>query len=389
MNKLNFKLSLVQEFLCQAIRHIDYIDKVWLQENYKKIPDKDLFNYAKLNGVDSIVGHSLMSVIGEELPKHWRQSYNFVNKRITEYMSELDRISSILDREQVPIIALKNSGITRGLYPHYGSCPMGDIDILVSKKVFRKAHRILLDNDYTFKFRSKLEKEDLDEAEISGGAEYSVSLGSGEHLWFELQWRPVAGRWIQPHQEPSADELLNRSKEIPGSKARILSAEDNLLQVSLHTAKHSYVRAPGFRLHTDVDRIVRSESIDWDAFSAKVKSLKLKTSVYFSLEMARSLLDTPMPVEVLQQLRPNGLKVWLIKNWLEKVNIFEPDARKWGRLSYIIFVCLLFDSFSDLFSGILPSSEEMTKKYNIQNKRLIPLYHVKRVINLIFKRTLG
>jgi len=56
----------------------------------------------------------------------------------------------------------------------------------------------------------------------------------------------VAGRWIRPDQEPGAEELLARSISIPGSAARLLAPEDNLLQIALHTAKHSYVRAPGF-----------------------------------------------------------------------------------------------------------------------------------------------
>ena len=53
------------------------------------------------------------------------------------------------------------------------------------------------------------------------------------------------------------DDLIDRSQQIEGTSLRILSPEDNLLQVCLHTAKHSYVRSPGFRLHLDVDQLFR------------------------------------------------------------------------------------------------------------------------------------
>ena len=55
------------------------------------------------------------------------------------------------------------------------------------------------------------------------------------------KWRPIAGRWIQPHNEPNGDELMDNSIKTKGSDVRILSPEDNLLQVALHTAKHYFM----------------------------------------------------------------------------------------------------------------------------------------------------
>ena len=81
---------------------------------------------------------------------------------------------------------------------------MGDIDVLVRKQDFREAHKVLTDHGYEMKFRSPLEEENIEKAERNGGAEYAVKLANGNNLWFELQWRPVAGRWIRPDQEAVA-----------------------------------------------------------------------------------------------------------------------------------------------------------------------------------------
>jgi hypothetical protein len=292
-----------------------------------------------------------------------------------------------LDKNNIQLLALKNSGITKGLYPYYGSCPMGDVDVLVSKAVFRRAHTILSDAGYKLKFRSSLEEDNIKAAEQGGGAEYSVTLDNGQHLWFELQWRPVAGRWIQPEQEPQVDDLIKRSKPIKDSKVRLLSAEDNLLQVALHTAKHSFVRAPGFRLHTDVDRIVTIEDIDWVTFTSRVCELKTKTAVYFSLEMSKTLLGTSIPDDVLSALKPNKYKVKLMNLWLAKVGIFEPDKPKWSKFGFIIFVSLLYDDFSDFFNGIFPSIKQMKEDYGFSSSFLAPYYYGKRISNLLLKRT--
>ena len=384
---LKFNITANQKLLCLCIRHCDYLDTTKILNLYNSIGDEAVFKEATLNGVQSIVAHALkISVGSENIPKHWGNIYDTTFTRIECYMNELDRVASLLEKHNIKLLALKNSGITRGFYPHFGACPMGDIDVLVSKGAFKKAHEILSAAGYKLKFRCPFEKESIEAALEGGGAEYSVSLNGGEHLWFELQWRPVAGRWIQPEQEPNADELIERSVSIADSSVRLLSPEDNLLQVSLHTAKHTFVRAPGFRLHTDVDRIVSSQSIDWALFLSRVTQLKTKTAVFFSLAMAKSLLGTPVPNTVLYELKPSLWKIKLMKGWLERVGIFEPDAPKWSKLGYIVFVSLLYDSVGDFMQGVMPSNENMKQKYDFNSNWLLPYYHLKRLSNLLSKR---
>ena len=103
--------------------------------------------------------------------------------------------------------------------------------------------------------------------------------------------------------------------------------------------------------------------------------------------MARTLLGTSIPDNVLSALKPNKLKVKIMNLWLEKVGIFEPDAPKWSKPGFIIFVSLLFDDFSDFFSAIFPSTRRIKKDYNFCNSLLLPYYHGRRILNLLIKRT--
>ena len=354
---------------------------------YSQIGDQRAFDLAKINLVEPIVAHSLINILDEEdLPPHWQLSHNESSRRISAYLSELDRVAAILAENNIPLIALKNGGIARGIYHCIGCNPMGDLDVLVDKKHFKDAHHILLSEGYHFEFRSPLENAELEEAEKLGGAEYWKTLPSGENLWYELQWRAVAGKWIRPDQEPTAEELIARSIPISGTAVRLLSPEDNLLQVSLHTAKHSYIRHPGFRLHLDVDRIVRTQKVDWDIFIKRVLTFKVKTPVYFSLAIPKVLFNTPIPNNVLTMLKPSVLKEEIISRWLQKADLFNPDAPKFGRLGYIIFTIMLYDDWTGLFKGIFPEGNWMRKQYRFKSKFLFPYYYTYRLASLVFKR---
>ena len=382
-----FKLTKVESLLCLCIRHCDFLDKDKIVSLYIDLGDDVVYASAKLNGVASITAHALSLCLDKgALPEHWQKEYNIIEQKLTAYMAELDIVASLLAQNDIPLLALKNSGIAKGMYPYLGACPMGDIDVLVSKKQFRKAHDILTGHGYALKFRCEFEEDSLEAAEHGGGAEYSVQLDDGRHLWFELQWRSVAGRWIQPEHEPKADELIERSIAIENSDVRLLSPEDNLLQVALHTAKHTFVRSPGFRLHTDVDRIVSTQEINWNLFTERVIALKTKTAVYMSLALAKTLLGSPVPDDVLNKIQPNALKVKIMQSWLEKVGVFEPDAPKWSKPGYIIFVSMLYDTFDDFFAGVFPGAEKMKQQYKFSNNLLLPFYHVKRIASLLLKR---
>jgi hypothetical protein len=345
-------------------------------------PRPSLLQFATRNEIVPHIGHYADPTAAPE----WAACHAQVKTRIKSYLRELDEVARTLAQHGIRLVALKNAGIARGIYPCPGCCPMGDLDVLVERRHFRRAHAQMLELGYALEFRSELEEANLQAAEEGGGAEYWKLLPSGEKLWFELQWRPVAGRWIRPDQEPSAEELMARSMPIPGTDVRLLAPEDNLLQVCLHTAKHTYVRAPGFRLHTDVDRIVNRQIIDWDLFLRRVTALQVKTACYFSLAIPQCLFHTPIPAQVLDRLRPARWKTRRMTRSIAQAGLFDPDQPKFGRLGYVAFNGLLYDNLSGLLRGVFPDAAWMRKQYGFQTDWLLPYYHCARLSNLLFRR---
>lgn len=383
-----FKLSASEALLCDVLADCELAERKEAARRFiEQLGDEEAFLLAQANGLSSVVAHALMDAFGvENVPVHWVKVHEANHRRISAYLAELDRVAERLTGEGIKLVALKNGGIARGIYPCPGCCPMGDLDVLVEKRHFRRAHKTLLDDGYHFEFRSPLEEVELEAAENGGGAEYWKILPGGEKLWFELQWRPVAGRWIRSDQEPGVEELMNHSVPISETDVRVLSPEDNLHQVALHTAKHSYVRAPGFRLHLDVVRILEGQALDWDVFVKRVLDLQVKTPVFFSLAIPKILFKTPIPDEVIERFKPPQWKVKIITKWLQKVSLFSPDEKKFSRIGYIIFTALLYDDLKGLWQSIFPDRELMMDRYGVGKDRSLFVLHLKRLIDLVFRR---
>jgi hypothetical protein len=359
-----------------------------LRRTITNIPaTEDFLTFAINNQIAAAAGHILRQKPTEPNPVEQRfiEEHNRVQTMLEHYFTELEYIGNIFSKNGIKVILLKNTGIARAIFDCIGCCPMGDIDILVEEENFLNAHKLLVNEGYNFKFRSNLETDDIQWALRNGGSEYWKTLKTGEKLWLELQFRPVAGRWISRDQEPDAGELFERSIAISGSPLRLLSPEDNLLQVSLHTAKHSYIRAPGFRLHTDVDRIVRYQNIDWNIFLTKVINLKVKTAVYFSLLIPKVLLKTPVPQFVIDKLAPGNFKEMIITGILNRAGLFNPDKKKFNKITYLLFNILLYDSLRQIILNVFPSRSIMIKQYGCDSHS-VWIYYLKRISDLLFRR---
>lgn len=377
----------VERLFCLALAADPVRQAAEFPELYRKVGDDALWAFATREDSASIVASALRATLGDAAtPTRWLQAAQEIERKLAGYLVQLDRVAAALAAVQIPMVALKNSGIARGIHRDLAGCPMGDIDVLVSPRDFLRAHEILRSLGFALGDRSPFAIADIAAAAKHGGAEYAYLLPDGAVLWFELQCRPVAGRWIRPDQEPPADELLTRSLPIAGTAARLLAPEDNLLQVCLHTAKHSYVRAPGFRLHTDVDRIVRHCPINWEAFCSRVEQTGVRTAVYLSLLIPTVLLNTPVPREVLTRLDFAPFKHMLLQRWIRRVGLFNPKKRKWSKIGYIGFILLLYDTLGGIWRAVFPDYEWMHRHYAVSARWILPWGYFIRIFELLTRR---
>ncbi len=356
---------------------LDYISK-----SVDIIKSEEFYKVAEEHELVSTIGAKLIKKIGLELGGAWKKEMDDTRTRLGFLFSKVEEIGEDLKVNGIPLVLLKNGGIAIDIMDDLAECPMGDIDMLCRKSDFMEAHKIILSHGFKFKFRSVYEFENLEEAFADGSTEYSIQNGD-EVAWIELAWRPVAGRWIRKDKEPNADELVAASHKAKRSVCHVLSNEDNLLQVSCHTAKHSYVRAPGYRLHLDVDRIVSNNDIDWDLFLEKVREVHSKTAVYFSLYLAQEILGTKIPAKVLDEIRPSKAKEKRIMKMLLKANLMHPHGRKFSKWGFIRFQTSLYDSLGDFLAVLFPPSEELKAKFGYKSCLATPYYWIRYVLDMV------
>lgn len=376
----------LKKSLVQLMLNLSRENPVDHEDTKKMLEQTDmsaLFSLCCEHELEGVVASHILSLQLCNLPDYWMETYQKEKERLSFLHRKAIETCDLMYRNDISMCVLKNGGIMSDMIEDEAACPMEDIDSLVRKSDFKRAHEILINNGFVFKFRSEYETEKLEQAYRDGSTEYYFPMPDGEKMWFELAWRAVAGRWIRQDLEPDTDELMDRAYFAPHSHISILSPEDNLLQVCIHTAKHSYVRAPGVRLHLDVERILAHKDIDWQAFVKKVEQFHVKTAVYFSLHLAKMLFFSPVPEEVLSQLRPSPAKEERILSLLDQVGVLYPKKTKFSKWQFLRFQTSLYDSKWDMLRVWYPKDNRLHDIYGYRSPLKTPYYLIVRGLDLV------
>lgn len=326
-------------------------DKTVRVENLLNYPE--LLELATINRIAPQAAHRLIEVYGERLPNlgGWRAAHDKSARRMTLLLDTVEKVAGRLDTEEIRLVGLKNAGLAREGSDCPACSPAGDLDLLVRRDRFAEAVRLI--EELGFQRDSRYFKHsETENATALGMMEFFTEL-DGERIWLELQHRPVGGRWIRPDSEPTGEEIVERSLPIKGSKLRLPEPSDNLLLVCLNAAKHSYVRAPGIKLHIYANRLIAQHEPDWELFQKHAERLEVRHAVYFAMLLTNGLFDTPVPAAVLARLKPADWKVTIIREWLKKAGLFEPDERKFSRPGMLAFGGLLYDDAAGFAAALL------------------------------------
>ena len=354
-----------------------------VKDRLKNIDIKKLYDLCEEHELHGVVASHIQNEGLCVLPNYWIEAYQKEKERLSFLKNKAHEICKLMSAAGIPMVILKNGGIMSDIVDDVAACPMEDIDSLVRKEDFYQAHEILVKNGFVFKFRSEYEKEELEQAYLDGSTEYYIPMPNGEEMWFELSWRAIAGRWIRPDKEPDTKSLFSRIHYAKNTSVGILSPEDNLLQVCIHTAKHSYVRSPGLRLHLDVERIVTHEKINWELFIQRTIETRVCVSTYYSLLIPKILFGTPVPDWVLERIKPKRKKQRKIEKIFAKVGLLHPADKKFSKLLFLNFQTALYDSRRDCWRVIYPSWAWYKEKYQVKSRIGLPWYIFLRCLDLI------
>jgi hypothetical protein len=215
------------------------------------------------------------------------------------FTSELVRIVQHLESQGIRAIPYKGPALAQALYGDVTARQFGDLDILVSPEDVREARCALARLGYkpTIQLSAPLERE-----YIAAGYEYSFDGESGRHL-LELQWR-ILPRFYSVDCDFAG--FLEKAEKIDlgGHSFNTLGAEDLVLVLCLHAAKHVWVQLSWL---CDLAELATSPQVDWNATWQRARELGVRRIVAINFLLAHELLGSPLPGPTQRWLADDGI----------------------------------------------------------------------------------
>ncbi|HEX5166447.1 MAG TPA: nucleotidyltransferase family protein [Thermomicrobiales bacterium] len=256
------------------------------------------------------------------LPDEARETMTAVRRQTTLHNmstdAELNRIGAILAAAAIPFAPLKGTQLTRRLFGGLDARRCGDIDILVAESHWQAAHTLLTGAGYQ------------PAAEVRPGVESHafhgvplVRVGNGQAFIVELHRKLTDPRFVTIDYRELWQRLEPAESGPPGQME--LPAADLLVFLAIHAPKHS---TGILRLLADIDHLIAREAdrLDWQSVIRLARDWHADTILACVLQLATALLETPVPDDAIQALRPARWKRVTIPFLVGPETILHPPA---------------------------------------------------------------
>ncbi len=211
--------------------------------------------------------------------------------------TELSRLLAALEKENIPLIPLKGIVLSNTVYENISLREMNDIDVLARPTDLQRIADILTHMGYR-----SIQPFDVDNVIRTGHHLPRFIKKNSAH--FEIHCNitnPGA-----PHSiEPQGLWLRAMPVQIAGRNTLMLSAEDMLLHLCLHTS-YLHPFTFGLRPFCDIAETIDhfGAALDWQAVADRAISQKWQRGVYLALRLAIDLAGASAPDLMMEKLKP-------------------------------------------------------------------------------------
>ncbi|HEX6925903.1 MAG TPA: nucleotidyltransferase family protein [Longimicrobiaceae bacterium] len=223
--------------------------------------------------------------------------------------------------EGLTVLLLKGAAAAVSVYGGFSRRPMVDVDLLVEEGRGETAWVLAQEIGWNWDPR-RHPRESYSNAHHLPPLYDSFGASCGMEIHTRL-WMPDS-----PFSFGETD-LWERSieVEVKGTRCRVPCVADQLLHTCIHFAWSHRLKSHGWRAFSDVAAYLRSGEIGWDDFVSRAHSAGADSCAYWTLRLARSVCDAPVPAEVLESLRPAGSSRLLDLLERQYVTNLLPDER--------------------------------------------------------------
>jgi hypothetical protein len=216
-----------------------------------------------------------------------RQKYETNVRKSLFLARELIRILDCLEALGVEAIPYKGIVLSEVYYGDMALRQSGDMDLFVREHDVAHIRSAVRELGYTPRVSIS---EDAEPDYLASGYECTFDSTLGQNL-LELQWA------LQPRfyaVDFNMDGLFERavSVTVAGRGLKTPSAEDLLLVLSVHAAKHVWGRLIWL---CDIAQIVNRENLNWDWVHARAREAGIERILHITLLLADRFLATTIP----------------------------------------------------------------------------------------------
>jgi hypothetical protein len=224
-----------------------------------------------------------------------RPHYMHIVQNNMRKTAELLSLCSRFEDEGMQVLPVKGPALAMIAYHDITHRQFSDLDILVHRKDFRKIAQILMERSYT--------------------PHFPIADFQGDKALFEMNndcpfYRKEKGLSVEIHWDFFRKLALPTEKfspwthtvKVPLNHAEIstLSHEMHLLYHALHGSKHIWERLIWI---VDIDRFIRSQTLDWEKIIVTAESLGAKKMFLLGPALAHKYFSTPLPTEIHTQIQ--------------------------------------------------------------------------------------
>jgi hypothetical protein len=222
-----------------------------------------------------------------EVERTLRSAYQANLRSSLWFAAELARIMQHFERRQLRAVPYKGAVLAQALYRDLGLRSFSDLDFLISSADFKRAKQALAEIGYR-------PSADLTPAVerlwLRTGYERAFDSASGKNL-VELQWA------FLPHfygVDLGVEDVMARAGRtvVGGCEMPCLSAEDLLLVLCLHAAKHLWTRLIWI---SDIAETLRTQTIDYSLVFSQARTLGIARILGVSFWLVKNMLRAGIP----------------------------------------------------------------------------------------------
>ncbi|MGH9770252.1 MAG: nucleotidyltransferase domain-containing protein [Candidatus Acidiferrales bacterium] len=277
--------------------------------------------------------HSLMPLLDRHLHeimpaaltppqnRRWKEAIHANAVRCLRLTASLMEALGEFSLRSIPAIPYKGPVLAAQAYGDVALRAFDDVDVILRQKDMPRAHDAMCRLGYRPRFPPDLEPG------VSG------ALVPGEYKYYS-EARDVI---VELHTEktlrhfpvePDLDDFLERRVAVAmsGHELRTFAPEDALIALSIHGAKDFWGRMSWI---TDIAELIQSHpQLDWDRVATRGESLRAQRMLHLGLILAASLLDAPLPEDVVRAIKGDEIAGRVAKELEQK--LLTDGQRPWS-----------------------------------------------------------